>query len=129
MPRPLTFCCSPSIAKNSYGLTEKDMATLPHESIDGSLKTFFKLADVKALSIRKFEAHANNDKIEFPGQAIGRLVRTFLKTDYNLNRRCRLNWFDNDTSTPGTLKLLEEAENGKIVDYAKNRQSKAANKA
>ncbi|KAJ7060791.1 hypothetical protein C8F01DRAFT_1140890 [Mycena amicta] len=47
-----------SDAKKSFGLTEREILTLPHESIPGSPKTYFDLSAVRALHHRKFEAGA-----------------------------------------------------------------------
>ncbi|KIM40247.1 hypothetical protein M413DRAFT_11730 [Hebeloma cylindrosporum] len=47
-----------SDAKSAYGLTDKEMATLKHESIPRSAKTFFAQEDAKNLARRKFMAGA-----------------------------------------------------------------------
>ncbi|KAJ7060761.1 hypothetical protein C8F01DRAFT_1369684 [Mycena amicta] len=53
-----------SDAKKSFGLTEREILTLPHESIPGSLKTYFDLSAVRALHHRKFEAGALFEEID-----------------------------------------------------------------
>ncbi|KAJ7706623.1 hypothetical protein B0H16DRAFT_1746844 [Mycena metata] len=47
-----------SDAKKAFGLTEAEILTLPHESIPGSLKTYFDVDDARALQMRKFAAGA-----------------------------------------------------------------------
>lgn len=54
---PSTFRCLRltliPLAMKAYGVTEKEILTLPHEIIPGSRKKFFACADVGALALRK----------------------------------------------------------------------------
>lgn len=83
-------------AKTAFGLTEKEMLTIPYESIQASRKTFFSYRDVRDLAIRKFNAGACKNEVESPGQVVSRSgkARIFSKIDHNLKRRTRKNWFD-----------------------------------
>ncbi|KAI0642271.1 hypothetical protein C8Q79DRAFT_1013561 [Trametes meyenii] len=85
-----------SDAKTAFGLTERDMATLEHESIQSSPKTFFSLASVRKLATAKFAAGALPlEEFMLPGRPKnGANVRLFEKTNKTPNRRIRSNWYD-----------------------------------
>ncbi|KAJ7452787.1 hypothetical protein B0H11DRAFT_1653545, partial [Mycena galericulata] len=51
-----TYVMFKSDAKKAFSLTEGEILTLPHESIPGSFKTYFALADAQALQQRKLAA-------------------------------------------------------------------------
>ncbi|KAK0225690.1 hypothetical protein IW262DRAFT_1357558 [Armillaria fumosa] len=87
-----------SDAKRSYGLTEREILTLPFESIEMSSKTFFSHADVKELSFDKYSVFdiLMPDRMTTAGKPIGMEIRLFRKIDHDPNRRFRTNWFDLD---------------------------------
>jgi hypothetical protein len=74
------------LAKSAYGLTDKEMATLKHESIPRSAKTFFSQEDAKNLARRKFIAGAS--KPGFQLDEVKGELRLFHKAlDSNVSRR------------------------------------------
>ena len=83
-----------SDAKSSFGLTDKDIETLPHEAIQNSPKTFYALRDVRKLAANKFAANALPPDFTRAGEPKGGDVRFFKKNNTNPNRRVRTNWFD-----------------------------------
>ncbi|KAL1947023.1 hypothetical protein VTO73DRAFT_13984 [Trametes versicolor] len=87
-----------SDAKKSFGLTDKDIETLPHEAIQCSPKTFYALAGVSKLAAAKFAANALPAEFVAPGAPKGGMVRFFKKGDANPNRRVRTNWRDHGES-------------------------------
>lgn len=87
-----------SDAKKSFGLTDKDIETLPHEAIQNSPKTFYALAGVSKLAAAKFAANALPGEFVAPGAPKGGMVRFFKKGDANPNRRVRTNWRDHGES-------------------------------
>ncbi|EIM79316.1 uncharacterized protein STEHIDRAFT_163836 [Stereum hirsutum FP-91666 SS1] len=48
-----TMCMFKSDGKHAYGLTEQEILTLPHETIQNSRKSYYACADLGALSLRK----------------------------------------------------------------------------
>ncbi|KAI5120074.1 hypothetical protein M0805_002635 [Coniferiporia weirii] len=104
-----------SDAKTAYDLTEKDLATLRHESIQSSRKTFFSHRQVKKLAIRKYIALTGDslENIQFG------FVRLFTKADVCPNRRTRQNWKDLGDAGEAVLKTREENEKNKLAKYAK----------
>ncbi|KAF7356431.1 hypothetical protein MVEN_00976000 [Mycena venus] len=74
-----------SDAKKAFNLTEREVLTLPHESIPASPKTYFALADIRALQQRKFVAGALLDT-DLKGQL------RVLKSTTNTGRRCKANF-------------------------------------
>ncbi|KAI0675840.1 hypothetical protein C8Q78DRAFT_988330 [Trametes maxima] len=85
-----------SDAKTAFGLTDRDMAALQHESIQASPKTFFSLASVRKLAADKFQAGALPfEQFMLPGKPKdGVNVRLSKKTNGTPNRRIRSNWYD-----------------------------------
>ncbi|KAJ3496826.1 hypothetical protein NLJ89_g10430 [Agrocybe chaxingu] len=72
-----TMAMYKSDAKSSYSLSEKEILTLPHESIPGSSKTFVSQADTKALAQRKFAAGVSKPGIDLDPPEFG--LRLFKK--------------------------------------------------
>ncbi|KAK7462208.1 hypothetical protein VKT23_007813 [Stygiomarasmius scandens] len=86
-----------SDAKSSYSLTENDLASLPHESIANSPKTFYRYHDVEELAMKKWANGAMKDDYEPPEVKGTGQIRLFKKTitdERNANRRVRTNWSD-----------------------------------
>ncbi|KAJ7618215.1 hypothetical protein DFH06DRAFT_1107312 [Mycena polygramma] len=74
-----------SDAKKAFGLTEAEILTIPHESIPSSPKTYFALADAKALQQRKLAAGAI---LEADVKGTWRVM----KSSTNTGRRCKANF-------------------------------------
>ncbi|KAJ7060780.1 hypothetical protein C8F01DRAFT_1083748 [Mycena amicta] len=89
-----------SDAKKSFGLTEREILTLPHESIPGSLKTYFDLSAVRALHHRKFEAGALFEEIDHRFT----FIRVLLSSGAG-SRQSKKNFFDPHPHTGTTLKM------------------------
>ena len=83
-----------SDAKTCFGLTDKDIATLPHEAIQCSPKTFYALRDVSKLAADKFAANALPAEFTVAGEPKGAHVRFFKKGNTHPNKRYRTNWSD-----------------------------------
>ncbi|KAI0059332.1 hypothetical protein BV25DRAFT_1829117 [Artomyces pyxidatus] len=95
-----TLAMFKSDAKHAYGLTEKEMLTLPHECIPNSLKTFFACAQVGALALRK-EKFFNPDFVVPPKDANKQLSpglvaspRRLFKKEEDDNRRRKANFHE-----------------------------------
>ena len=95
-----------SDAKKDWGLSDKDIETLPHEAIQASPKTFYALADVRRLATAKHAAGALPPEFLMPGQPKNGYVRLFKKTDHNPNRRVRTNWMDQDVQSWAVVKMI-----------------------
>jgi hypothetical protein len=74
-----------SDAKKTFGLTEAEILTLRHESVPASPKTYFALADAKALQQRKFAAGA---LLETDVKGTMRVLKSTTST----GRRCKANF-------------------------------------
>ena len=94
-----------SDAKSAFGLSDKDMDTLPHESIQNSPKTFFALKDVRRLATEKWDAGALPLEFLVPGEPKGDRVRLFKKSDHAPNRRVRTNWSELGTDLWPMVKM------------------------
>ncbi|KAI0765276.1 hypothetical protein C8Q74DRAFT_1287334 [Fomes fomentarius] len=94
LPAPYAQGIYKSDAKSYFGLTDKDIETLPHEAIQNSPKTFYALSDVRRLSISKSSANALPLDFTLAGEPKDGSVRFFKKDSKPSNRRVRTNWYD-----------------------------------
>ncbi|KAJ7106863.1 hypothetical protein C8R43DRAFT_1045353 [Mycena crocata] len=105
------LCESPvmfkSDAKKSFSLTETDILTLRHESIPSSLKTYFALADVKALQKRKFDAGA---LLEMDVKGTWRVSKSMTSA----GRRCNANFSEVYNGDARVFELMY-GPNGRIT--------------
>ncbi|KAJ7106847.1 hypothetical protein C8R43DRAFT_1243760 [Mycena crocata] len=102
-----TYVMFKSDAKKSFSLTETEILTLRHESIPSSPKTYFALADVKALQKRKFDAGA---LLEMDVKGTWRVSKSTTST----GRRCKANFSEVYNGDARVFELMY-GPNGRIT--------------
>ena len=96
-----------SDAKSAFGLTDKDLLTLPYEAIQNSPKTFYSFKDVRRLAKAKFAAGAlPPDSFMVAGEPKGGYIRLFEKKNHTPNRRVRTNWYDHGSQSWAFVKIV-----------------------
>lgn len=96
--------------KAALGLTEKEILTLPYESLHAPRKTVFSYQDVHKLAIDKFATCASRSEVRYPGQIVreGGKARAFTKWTRNYKRLTCENWSDMGECLPWQLEVMVE---------------------
>jgi hypothetical protein len=99
---------------DAYGLTEKELLTIPHEHITHSRQAFFPLDEVEELCWRKFEAGICHD----PPTLVNLFsIRVFMKVKMskpNCNTKHK-NWSDERGKTAVCMRVLKEQKERKAA--------------